>query len=122
TAFFDIDPLHRGLLRLETSGATQLAVFSPESSRQQFALGQTSARRTLPVFIQEGIWHIWTGYDHILFLLALMLPAALNRRPGGPRQGRLMPAFRSGTWEPQLAIRPVLSDVLKTVSAFTLAH
>jgi hypothetical protein len=26
-------------------------------------------------FLDEGIWHIRKGYDHILFLLTLLLPA-----------------------------------------------
>jgi hydrogenase/urease accessory protein HupE len=56
----------------------------------------------------KGVWHIWTGYDHILFLIALLLPGVLQRRATG--------------WEAQAAPRSILSDVLKTVTAFTLAH
>ena len=26
---------------------------------------------------REGVWHIWIGFDHILFLLSLLLPAVL---------------------------------------------
>jgi hypothetical protein len=117
TALFDIDRLHRGLLRLECGGQTQLAVFSPDSPRHHFALTQVSRAKVVPVFVREGIWHIWTGYDHILFLLALILPAGLERRRwmGSPRSPE-------PHWRPQLSIVRIISDVLKTVSAFTLAH
>jgi hypothetical protein len=28
-------------------------------------------------YLREGVWHIWIGFDHILFLLSLLLPAVL---------------------------------------------
>ncbi len=34
-------------------------------------------------FIREGIHHIVTGYDHVLFLLALLLPSVMRRTPQG---------------------------------------
>jgi HupE / UreJ protein len=108
SAFFDVDCLHRGLLRIEQNGTTRLAVFSPDSPTQRFELTKRTANRDPMVFIREGVWHIWTGYDHILFLIALLLPGVLQRRVTG--------------WEAQAAPRSILSDVLKTVTAFTLAH
>jgi hypothetical protein len=108
-AFFDIDPKHRGLFRLESEGASRLAVFSTETTTQQFALKTHLSKKTdFWVFVREGIWHIWLGYDHILFLLALLLPGVLRRT-----QGR---------WEPVIAVRPAIANVLKVVTAFTLAH
>lgn len=108
-AFFDIDPKHRGLLRLEREGSSRLAVFAPDTPIQRFELVSDHATRT-PVFtfIKEGIWHIWRGYDHILFLVALLLPGVLRRRNAG--------------WEPVLQVRPAVTNVLKIVTAFTVAH
>jgi hypothetical protein len=107
-AFFDIDPSHRGLLRLEHDGTTQLAVFGPETSRQRFALIDQAHRAAFLSFVKEGVWHIWGGYDHILFLIALLLPGVLRRVAAG--------------WEPVEAARPALANVLKIVTAFTVAH
>ena len=107
-AFFDIDPKHRGLFRLEQPGATRLAVFSPETATQIFDLSGAAPRTSFLTFVREGIWHIWSGYDHILFLLALLLPGVLRRR--------------EGVWQPVSAVRPALVNVLKVVTAFTLAH
>ena len=106
-AFFDIDPRHRGLLRLEHAGQTRVAVFSPETPNQHFDLG-TPLRTPFFTFVGEGVWHIWSGYDHILFLLALLLPGVLKRRDGG--------------WEPVPAARPAFLNILKIVTAFTVAH
>ena len=58
--------------------------------------------------IREGVWHIWSGYDHILFLLALLLPSVLRRTPAG--------------WVPADSFKISLISVLKTVTAFTIAH
>jgi hypothetical protein len=107
-AFFEIDPSHRGLLRLEGSDGTRLAVFSPETSRQQFHAHQRAPGRSFLLFVKEGIWHIWTGYDHMLFLIALLLPGVLRRR--------------AAQWEPEKQVHVVLREVLKTVTAFTVAH
>jgi hypothetical protein len=30
-------------------------------------------------YVRHGVWHIWIGFDHILFLLSLLLPAVLVR-------------------------------------------
>jgi hypothetical protein len=57
------------------------------------------------------VWHIWVGFDHILFLLSLLLPAVLLWRPAPLRQ-----------WAPQPQFRAAFTDVLKIVSAFTVAH
>ena len=36
-------------------------------------------------FLREGIRHILTGYDHVLFLLCLLLPSVMQRTPQGWR-------------------------------------
>jgi hypothetical protein len=59
-------------------------------------------------YFRTGVEHIWSGYDHLLFLLSLLLPAALLRR--------------QQCWEPQPALRRVLTEVASTVTAFTIAH
>lgn len=106
--FFDIDPQHKGLLRLQYNGVTSTAIFSPEKSRQVFELRERSRLRQFLDYAREGVWHIWIGYDHILFLLALLLPAVVTRT----RQ----------QWQGVVAFRPAFWSVLKIVTAFTLAH
>ncbi len=107
--FFDLDPQHRGLLRLEHRRQTRTAVFAPTSSTLIVNLAQTQDRwQPFADYVREGIWHIWIGYDHILFLLSLLLPAVLIRHENGWRT-----ATTRGT---------TFLDVAKIVTAFTFAH
>ena len=108
--FFDVDPSHRGLVQWIAPGgdAAQALIFGTESAQQSLALKPAGAWQTLRQYLVDGVWHIWIGYDHILFLLALLLPAVLVRRE---RQWQGAPRF-SGA----------LVEVVKVVTAFTLAH
>jgi len=105
---FDQDALHRGIFRLESVGGVETAVFSPDARAQELALDGSGRLTRFVTFVREGVHHIGSGADHIAFLLALLLPAVLI---GGGVQ-----------WRPAPAFRPVLREVLRVVTAFTLAH
>lgn len=106
--FFETNSLHRGLLKLDCNGRTQTAVFSPAQPAQILGIGVSSSSHQFLVFLHEGIWHIWTGYDHILFLLALLLPSVLHRE--------------TNRWHGVANFHPAFVNVLKIVTAFTIAH
>ncbi|HYD80502.1 MAG TPA: HupE/UreJ family protein, partial [Paucimonas sp.] len=106
--FFDIDPQHKGLLRLEYAGATTTGIFSAETPARQFKLEKTGGLAQFLDYGREGIWHIWIGFDHILFLLALLLPAVVYRE--------------ERDWQAVAAFRPAFWNVFKIVTAFTAAH
>ena len=106
--FFDLDPQHKGLLRLEYAGTTRTAIFSPDAARQSFELTRPSRLAQFIDYGREGVWHIWIGFDHILFLLSLLLPAVLLQ-------------LRKG-WQAVERFKPALWDVFKIVTAFTVAH
>ncbi len=112
--FFDVDPSHRGLLQWLAPAATgnaptaQALIFSTESASQSLSLEATGWWQTFRQYVIEGVWHIWIGYDHILFLLALLLPAVLIRR--------------ANQWEPAPTLRGAAVETLKVVTAFTVAH
>ena len=108
TLFFDVDPQHRGLLRLEDQGGTHTAVFSPDRETWQLEAHSVALGRQFLDFFQTGVWHIWTGFDHILFLCALLLPAVLE--------------LRGGKWQAVTTFRRAFLDVISIVTAFTLAH
>ncbi|HEY5943974.1 MAG TPA: HupE/UreJ family protein [Kofleriaceae bacterium] len=93
---FDIDAQHRGLVHL---GSQTLIV--RDSSPVVAELGRTTSLRT---FVREGVWHIWIGIDHILFLLCLILPAVWQ------------------TGHRDKTLREVCIEVFEIVTAFTLAH
>jgi hypothetical protein len=106
--FFETDPLHRGLSRLDLPDRTETTIFSPSHPTHRFLLNQKSNHH-FGTFLQEGVWHIWTGYDHILFLIALVLPCVLQRAP-------------RSDWIPATSIRAAFLNTLKIVTAFTIAH
>ena len=106
--FADIDAQHRGLLKLDTAGGTRSAVLLPQGEAQRFTLAQPGRLQQFAQYLVEGVWHIWIGFDHILFLLALLLPAVLLWQP--PR------------WVPVARFAPAFWDVVRVVTAFTLAH
>ena len=62
-------------------------------------------------YVVEGVWHIWIGIDHILFLLSLLLLAPLSSAPRSVV-----------SWEPVSRFRLAFFDVVSVVTAFTVAH
>ena len=69
-------------------------------------------------FVREGVHHILIGYDHILFLLSLLLPSVWIRSAvTDPRTG-----VARTRWLPSQNLRLALTNVLKVVTAFTVAH
>jgi hypothetical protein len=105
---FDIDPQHKGLARLEYGGATSTAIFTPDAAHQSLVVQGASRWTQFTDYVRHGVWHIWIGFDHILFLISLLLPAVL--------------VFKAGKWNGGASFRAAFSDVLKIVTAFTLAH
>lgn len=59
-------------------------------------------------FVEHGIWHIWLGFDHVVFLITLLLPSAM-----AATMNRWVPveSFASGLW-----------NVAKIVTIFTISH
>lgn len=107
--FFDQDPTHRGLASLTGGGSTQAVVFSPDQPTQDWKLGEApGAGKVLADYGREGVWHIAIGFDHILFLVSLLLPAVLIR------DGR--------TWRGQESWQSAAVEIVKVVTAFTVAH
>jgi hypothetical protein len=105
---FDIDPQHRGLLNYVENGTSRSIIFAAEAPRQVVGGDSVGALGQFAAYVHEGIWHIWLGYDHILFLVSLLLPAVLVRR--------------DSEWRPASSFRSSFVDVAKVVTAFTIAH
>ncbi len=108
---FDQDSLHRGLLKVDLPGFQSSALLSPERPEAQLSQAESSAWRVFGRYILEGVWHIWIGIDHIVFLLSLLVLAPLL-----PSRQRIT------QWPAAQQARPVLIDVLAVVTAFTVAH
>lgn len=74
--FFDLDPAHRSLGRLVLPGGEEPVVFDRSFTRLEV---DTAGAPALPArfarIFRLGVEHILTGWDHLLFLLALLLAA-----------------------------------------------
>lgn len=116
SVLFDEEPSHRGFLLVEYNWATGTfanenrisLVFSPSSRRQDFDLTSSGRWRGFTAVVRLGVEHIWEGVDHILFLVALLLPAVLRRE--------------EKSWREVERFMPALVHVVKIVTGFTLAH
>jgi hypothetical protein len=95
--FFDVDPQHRGLATLEGLGPERQFVF--QSDRRLWTVdASVPLRAQLTQYLRLGVEHIFTGYDHVAFVVALLVLAGALR----PRAG--------------------LRHVLAVVTSFTAAH
>lgn len=106
--FFDLDKEHKGLLNLQSEGKARSAIFSDTERKQTFQLSKPSKWKQFVDYLIEGIWHIWIGLDHILFLLSLLLPAVL--------------VWVNNKWQAAGSFKAAFIEVLKVVTAFTVAH
>ncbi len=108
TLLAEFDPQHKGLLALRHAGATRSVILDPEHARQELILGESGRWRQFADYVRQGVWHIWIGFDHILFLLSLLLPAVL--------------LYRGREWVGRDGVRHAALDVVRVVTAFTVAH
>ncbi|MEO6185082.1 MAG: HupE/UreJ family protein, partial [Steroidobacteraceae bacterium] len=106
--FADLDAGHRGLLNVALGGQVYTQVLGPAAPLAEIGAARLPAWRQMSGYLVTGIQHIWSGFDHLLFLFSLLLPAVLLRR--GER------------WEPQSRWQPAAMEVFRVVTAFTAAH
>ena len=101
--FAATDAGHRGLARL-VGAAGEPLVLTPGAGPQR--LGVSS--RGFGGFVLEGMGHIASGLDHVLFLVTLLLVAVWRRAGAG--------------WAPRASARSASAETLRLVTAFTIAH
>ena len=106
--FEQVDPQHRGLLQFVERNRAVSVVFSAQTKRHVVGDGGAGRAQQFLMYLNEGVSHIWMGFDHILFLLSLLLPAVLVRA--------------GHAWQPAPSFRASFIDVAKVVTAFTVAH
>ena len=107
---FDIDPTHRGLLQVRRGELVSTHILSPDSPEvtTSAAASPSSAWRNLTEFVGHGIWHIWIGLDHLLFLACLLLPSVMRKQ--------------TAEWIGVDNFSDAFKSLLIIVTAFTVAH
>jgi len=105
--FMSGDASQRVLLRVMHAGQPLTGVLSA-SSPSWSEPARASAWRSFGRFVGEGIWHVLVGYDHIAFILLLLLPSVL--------------LSVDGKWRGATHLGAVARDIATIVTAFTIAH
>lgn len=104
---FESDPDHEAFIAISGPGGStgdggSTGAVLRDGSRDVLLGGVPSAWQTAKNFVNEGAIHLVTGYDHLLFLLSLILSAGLAAK--------------------RLGLRRALRDVAWVVTAFTVGH
>ena len=142
---FDQDRSHQGLLIVEYNWKAGIfnneslvsLFFSPNDRSQSLSLTEASVFNGFMAMVKMGVWHIWIGIDHILFILALVLPSVVRRRReedeiGTPKAVEALGfaatsathpgAFGKWRWIPVERFKPAFIYMIKIITFFTIAH
>ena len=100
TLFTDIDPDHRMFLTAMVQGIRSTALISRAGPTIALDASSQGVLATMAAYFRAGVAHLAGGIDHIVFLLALMLPFVCSAR--SPKTAGL--------------------GILGAVTGFTIAH
>jgi hypothetical protein len=95
---------HRCLVNVQNGEDSWQQVLKPDAQTVKLSTTTVKGSSMWIAIVGEGLWHILIGYDHILFLLALVFPVVLSKSTCS--QGLLS----------------VMSRTLVIATAFAIAH
>jgi hypothetical protein len=107
TLFFDTNTTQRTLISATTQAGEFTSILSPDTPRWTEPQAPSMVT-TFATFVGQGLWHVWIGYDHLAFLLLLLLPGVLRAAGAG--------------WQATQTFRETARDLFRIITAFTLAH
>ena len=124
---FDKDPKHKGMLIVEYNWKAGIVdneamfsnVYSGDNTQQTLSLKDASIMKGFIALVKLGIWHIWIGLDHILFILALILPSVVRRKESDIP---LSLSTAHDSWMPVERFKPAFMYIVKIITFFTIAH
>ena len=127
--FLDESETQRGVLIIEYNWKAGIvnnqglinSVFGGDKRNETLTLSEKGIWKGFVALVKLGIWHIWIGLDHILFIIALILPAVVRRRKEEEYKGVADDSY-SKEWAPVDKFRPAFFYILKIITFFTIAH
>lgn len=132
SVLFDEDPDHINMLAFEYNWKAGLINnesivaldFTPGNETKILSMTDSSIWNGFVAMVKQGVWHIWIGLDHILFLLALILPSVVRRKKKlvEVEPGRTESKYYIWGWEPVQKFRPAFIYIIKVITFFTIAH
>jgi hypothetical protein len=125
--FFDNNSISKGMLVIQHNWKAGIIanhvgiaeVFTKGDTSKTISLKDASIWKGFFAMVKLGVWHIWIGLDHILFLLALILPSAVRRR----KETSLgIEEKQINKWIPVAKFKPAFLYIIGIVTSFTIAH
>jgi len=100
--FFELEKNHKLLIHLDDNRGDY--ILNNSNRIYNFSSFKTSPYERLKIFVQNGIFHILDGRDHLLFILMILIPSIV------------LLSQKSQT------LKSSLINILKIVTTFSLAH
>lgn len=112
----DIDPTHRGFALIGSNTRNGMEenesyislIFSPGDGVKTLYLNDEPRLDIALTFVEHGVWHIWLGFDHVLFLVTLLLSSVMY--------------LNGSRWDPATSLSQSLRKTVLIVTVFTVAH
>lgn len=101
-------PTHKLLTSVTFDEQTSVHVLDSERSFITVVNHENHWGKQFGEMVYQGIWHIFIGLDHILFLVATLLTVNLFRK--------------NKQWVKEQSIKRIIKSTVILVSTFTLAH
>ena len=120
--FNEEEKVARAFLKLNSGPLESTSVLDPRHAIQRLPLREIALAEALWTYAREGALHIWSGPDHLLFLLCLLLPGlglAASRKPSLSVESAASDTAGASV---NSGLRVVGMYALKVVTAFTLSH
>jgi HupE / UreJ protein len=105
---FGSDAQHRALVDVQHGDVGRTTVMTPDMRETVLDLQSGNIIDLIGAYVSHGAHHIWSGYDHMLFLSTLLLSAVL--------------VWRGAGWAPALGLKDAFKATAVVVTAFTVAH
>ena len=102
--FFELEDIHKLLIHLDEERGD--FILNKEKRDYSFSSFRMSIFERLSIFIKSGISHILDGYDHLLFVLMILMPALAFFHLHSNKK----------------ALKSSLIDILKVITTFSIAH
>lgn len=102
--FFELEDIHKLLIHLGDERGDYIV--DKENQEYNFSSFKMSVYERLYIFIKSGISHILDGYDHLLFILMILIPSLAFYHLNASSK----------------TMRTSLIEILKIITTFSIAH
>lgn len=122
TLFKGVDPYHQGIVTIRAGDRVSNAVLGQKTPTGTFDLRKPDRWSQFKSFVLDGLWHIWSGPDHLIFILTLVMPAVLYRVSKAAAAGVAPIDAHNTGWVPVPRLSRAMIELLKVVTGFTVSH